>query len=152
MSNHTSSPTNLSAELESSTETTNHPRDKMNSEFPSAIRHNEDNSFSPNLGFNSPTIEQSNEMEDSTARLKQIRDELVQQVRDKENELIQQEMNELQNSLDRRHRRGSDHCLTLSRIQWNCISMLFVRRGVTVSDAMPTAQALSQKIVVAGCG
>ena len=73
MSNQTSSPTNLNADLESSTETTtNHLRDESNSELPSAIRQNNENSFSQNLGFNSPTIEPLDEIEDSTLRLNEL--------------------------------------------------------------------------------
>ena len=115
MSNETSSPTNLNADLESSTETTtNRLRDESNSELPSAIRQNNDNSFSQNLGFNSQTIEPPDEIEDSTLRLKRIRDELARQLRETQNELIQQEIDELQHSLDRRHRSGSDHYADLT--------------------------------------
>ena len=109
MSNQTS-PTNLNAKLESSTEsTTNHPRDETNSELPSVIQQDNESSFSQNLGYNSPMIEPQDESEDSTSRLKQTRDRLARQLRETENELIQQEINELQQSLERRHRRGSDH-------------------------------------------
>ena len=115
MSNQTSVPTNLNSELESSTEmTTNHPRDKSNSELPSAIRQNNDSEFSQNLGFNSPTNELSNEMEDSTSRLQRIRDDLARQLRYQNNADIELEIQELQNSLDRRHRRESDHYADLT--------------------------------------
>lgn len=115
MSNQTSnSPTNLTNELDSSAETTNHLLDEPNSELPSAIRQHEEDSINPNLGFNSPTLEFPDELEDSTTRLKRIRDELAQQLRKTEDELIQQEIDELQNSLDRRHRRGSDHYADLA--------------------------------------
>ena len=59
-------------------------------------------------------IEPQDESEDSTSRLKQIRDRLARQLRETENELIQQEINELQQSLERRHRRGSDHYADLT--------------------------------------
>ena len=115
MSNQTSSPTNLNADLESSTETTtNHPRDESNSELPSAIRQNNDSSFSQNLGFNSPTNEPPDETEDSTTRLQRIRDDLTRQLRDKNNADIELEIQELQNSLDRCHRRESDHYADLT--------------------------------------
>jgi hypothetical protein len=39
---------------------------------------------------------------------------------------------------------------TRSRIQLNCMSILFVRRGVMVSLAIPTTQELSQSMDV-GC-
>ena len=52
MSNQTSSPTNLNAELESSTETTrNHLRDEPNSELPSAIRQNNDSAYAALIAF-----------------------------------------------------------------------------------------------------
>ena len=115
MSNQTFSPTNLDADLESSTETTtNHLRDESNSEVPSAIRQNNDSSFSQNLEFNSPSNEPSDETEDSTTRLQQIRDDLARQLRDKNNADIELEIQELQNSLDRRHRRESDHYADLT--------------------------------------
>ena len=78
MSNQTSSPTNLNAELVSSTETsTSRLRDDTNSEPPSIIRQNDDSEFSPNLGFNSPTNELLNESVDSTTRLQRTRDDLA---------------------------------------------------------------------------
>jgi hypothetical protein len=105
------SPTNLNADLESSVEQTNNTNSsEANSELPSSIRQNESNSFSPNLeNFHSPPAPQIEEAENPTARLLRIRNELAQQLRDQENEAIQKEIDELQNSLDRRHRRGSDH-------------------------------------------
>ena len=39
-----------------------------------------------------------------------------------------------------------------SRIQWNFISILFVRLGLTVSVAIPCAHLLSHSMIVAGCG
>ena len=115
MSNQTSSPTNLNAELESSTETTtNHHMDETNSELPSAIRQNDNSSFSQNSEFNSPSNELHNESEDSTTRLQRIRDDLARQQRDKNNADIELEIQELQNSLDRRHRRESDHYADLT--------------------------------------
>ena len=110
MSNQTSSPTNLNSELESSTETTtNQLRDESNSELPSAILQDNDSSFSQNQGYNSPQNELSNATEDSTSRLQRIRDDLARQLRDRNNATIELEIQELQNSLDRRHRRESDH-------------------------------------------
>jgi uncharacterized protein Yka (UPF0111/DUF47 family) len=106
------SPTNLNADLESSVEQTNNAMNssEANSELPSSIRQDETNSFSPNLeNFNSPPAPQTEEVEDATTRLIRIRDELAHQLRERENEAIQKEIDELENSLDRRHRRGSDH-------------------------------------------
>ena len=115
MSNQISSPTNLNAELESSMETTtNHLRDESNLELPSAIRQNNNSSFSQNLGFNSPSNESPDETEDSTTRLHRIRDDLARQLRDKNNADIELEIQELQNSLDRRYRRESGHYADLT--------------------------------------
>ena len=115
MSNQTSSPTNLNPELESSTETIiNHLRDESNSELPSAIRQNNDSDFSQNQGYISPQNELSNPPEDSTSRLQRIRDNLARQLRESNNAEIELEIQELQNSLDRRHRRGSDHYADLT--------------------------------------
>ena len=110
------SPTNLNADLESSVEQTNNTNSsEAISELPSSIRQNESNSFSPNLeNFHSPPAPQIEEAENPTARLLRIRNELAQQLRDQENEAIQKEIDELQNSLDRRHRRGSDHYADLT--------------------------------------
>ena len=115
MSNQTSLPTNLNSELESSTETsTTHLRDDTNSEPPSVIRQNTDSEFSQNLGFNSPANESPDDTEDSTTRLQRIRDDLARQLHDKNNAEIEFEIQELQNSLDRRHRRESDHYTDLT--------------------------------------
>ena len=115
MSNQTSFPTNLNSELENSTESANtHPHDETNSNPPSAIRQNNDFDFSQNQGYISPNIELSNATEDSTTRLHRIRDDLARQVRDQLNAEIEIEIQELQDSLDRRHRRGSDHYADLT--------------------------------------
>ena len=115
MSNQTSSPTNLNLELESSTQSIiNHLRDDSNSELPSAIRNNNDSDFSQNQGYISPQNELSNPSEDSTSRLQRIRDDLARQLRESNNAEIELEIQELQNSLDRRHRRGSDHYADLT--------------------------------------
>ena len=54
----------------------------------------------------------------ATARLLRIRDELAQQVRERDNAArqleIQKEIDELQNSLDQRHRQESDHYADLT--------------------------------------
>ena len=107
MSNQTSLPTNLNSELESSTETSTSLRENTNSEPPSVIRQNDDSDLSQNQGYNSPNIELSNATEDSTSRLQRIRDNLARQVRDQQNAAIELEIQELQDSLDRLHRRGS---------------------------------------------
>ena len=115
MSNQTSIPTNLNSELESSTESSIiHPHDDTNSNPPSIILQNNDSDFSQNQGYISPTIELSNATEDSTTRLQRIRDDLARQVRDQQNAEIGLEIQELQDSLDRRHRRGSDHYADLT--------------------------------------
>ena len=115
MSNQTSLPTNLNSELESFTETlTTHLRDETNSEPPSVIRQNSDSGFSQNLWFNSPAYESPDDTEDSTTRLQRIRDDLARQLRDKNNADIELEIQKLQNSLDRRHRRESDHYADLT--------------------------------------
>ena len=90
-----------------------------NSELPSAFRPDETNSFSPNMeNFSSPPAPQTEEIEDATARLIRIRNELAQQVRERDDaamqQEIQQEIDDLQNSLDRRHRRGSDHYVDMT--------------------------------------
>ena len=108
MSNQTSLPTNLNSELENSTETSTSLRENTNSEPPSVIRQNDDSDFSQNQGYNSPNIELSNATEDSTSRL------LARQVRDQQSAEIQLEIQKLQDSLDRRHRRGSDHYADLT--------------------------------------
>ena len=115
MSNQISSPTNLNPELESSTESTiNHLRDQSNSELTSAICPNNDCDFSQNQGYISPQNELSDPSEDSTSRLRRICDDLARQLRDSNNAVIELEIQELQNSLDRRHRRGSDHYADLT--------------------------------------
>ena len=123
MSNQTSLPTNLNSELESSTETsTTHLRDDTNSEPPSVIRQNTDSEFSQNLGFNSPANESPDDTEDSTTRLQRIRDDLARQLREKNNAEIEFEIRGLQNSLDRRHRRESDHYADLTYDDRQCNS------------------------------
>ena len=115
MSNQTSFPTNLNSKLENSTESANsHPHDDTNSNPPSAIRQNNDSDFSQNQGYISPNIELSNATEDSTSRLQRIRDDLARQVRDQHNAEIELEIRELQDSLDWRHRRESDHYADLT--------------------------------------
>ena len=109
MSNQTSLPTNLNSELESSTETSTHLRDDTNLEPPSIIRQNTDSEFSQNLRFNSPANESPDDTEDSTTQIQRICEDLARQLRDKDNAEIKFEIQELQNSLDRRHRRESDH-------------------------------------------
>ena len=89
------SPTNLNADLEILVEQTNNTSNssELNSELPSAIRSDESNSFIPNMeNFNSPPAPQTAEPEDATARLLRIRDELYQQVRDRDNAARQQEI------------------------------------------------------------
>ena len=117
----TTSPTNLNADLESSVEQTNNTSNssEVNPELPSAIRSDDSNSFSPSMeNFNSPPAPLTVEPGDATAHLLRIRDELAQQVRERDNAArqleIQKEIDELQNSLDRRHRRGSDHYADLT--------------------------------------
>jgi hypothetical protein len=87
--NETTSPTNLNADLDSSAEQTNNTSNsgELISELPSAIRTENTNSFSPNMEhFNSPPAPQTDETEDATARLIRIRDELAQQLRDRDAE------------------------------------------------------------------
>jgi hypothetical protein len=120
------SPTNLNADLDSSVEQTNtsselnsEVRSELLSELPSSIRQDDETEFSPNIEqFNSPSIPQSDESEDATARLVRIRNELTQRIRERDAEelqrQIQQEIDDLQNSLDRRHRRQSDHYADLT--------------------------------------
>ena len=117
----TNSPTNLTADLESSVERTNTTTNsnEIQTELPSAIRSDESNSFSPIMeNYNSPTAPLTADTDDATARLLRIRDELTQQVRERDNAArqleIQKEIDELQNSLDRRHRRESDHYADLT--------------------------------------
>ena len=114
MSNQTSLTTNLNSELESSTETSTSLRENTYSEPPSVILQNDDSDLSQNQGFNSPNIELSNVTEDSTLRLQRIRDNLARQVRDQQNAEIELVIQELQDSLDRRHRRGSDQYADLT--------------------------------------
>ena len=114
MSNQTSLPTNLNSELESTIETSTHLRDDTNSEPPSIIRQNADSEFSQNLRFNSPANESPDDTEDSTTQIQRICDDLARQLRDKDNAEIEFEIQELQNSLDRRHRRESDHYADLT--------------------------------------
>jgi vacuolar-type H+-ATPase subunit I/STV1 len=120
------SPTNLNADLDSSVEQTNQSnesnselRSELISELPSSIRLDETTEFSPNIQqFDSPPAPQSEESEDATARLLRIRNELTQRIRERDAEelqrQIQQEIDELQSSLDRRHRRQSDHYADLT--------------------------------------
>ena len=105
----TNSPTNLTADLESSVERTNTTTNsnEIQPELASAIRSDESNSYSPIMEhYNSPTAPLTADTDDATARLLRIRDELTQQVRERDNAArqleIQKEIDELQNSLDRR--------------------------------------------------
>ena len=139
MSNQTSVPTNLNSLLENSTETsTRHLRDDANSELPSAIRRNNDSEYSQNLGYNSPSNELSDDKEDSTTRLQRIRDYLARQVRDQNNAEIELEIQELQNSLNRRHLRGSDHYADLTYDDSN--------KNYDVPQAPPTDSSMSSSL------
>ena len=101
----TNSPTNLTADLESSVERTNTTTNsnEIQPELASAIRSDESNSYSPIMeNYNSPTAPLTADTDDATARLLRIRDELTQQVRERDNAArqleIQKEIDELQNS------------------------------------------------------
>ena len=107
----TTSPTNLNADLESSVERTNTTSNssEIHPELISATRSDDSNSYSPIMeNYNSPTAPLTVEPDDATARLLRIRDELAQQVRERDNAArqldIQKEIDELQNSLDRTQR------------------------------------------------
>ena len=117
----TTSPTNFTADLESSVERTNTTTNSnaIQPELTLATRSDESNSYSPIMeNYNSPTAPLTADTDDATARLLRIRDELTQQVRERDNAArqleIQKEIDELQNSLDRRHRRESDHYADLT--------------------------------------
>ena len=80
-------PTNLNADLDSSAEQTsnNTNSNESTSEIPSAIRTETTNSFSPTMEqFNSPPAPQTDEPDDATARLTRIRDELADQLRERD--------------------------------------------------------------------
>ena len=105
------SPTNLNDNFNNSTEltTTGQQRSEESSEMPSAIHQDNQSSFSQNRGtFDSPAIQPPDEAEETTLKLQRIRDDLARQVRQQENHRIELEIQQLQNSLDRRQNRGQE--------------------------------------------
>ena len=137
---------------ETTTEMSNDLQDVDNEEMPSIIRHDEESFGETRESFESPTdtILQTEETRqfveqhtiENSLRLQRLRDDLARQVRIKEDERIELEIMQLQNSLDRRHRRHSDHYADLTYDAEHGPEMLSMSNSSTSSSSVPTTEPI----------